>query len=58
MFDALPLALVTAALIDGAILYGLQVARRVRRRRIDQRLREAAQLYGLVRVTLSERRAA
>jgi hypothetical protein len=54
----LPIVLVLAAMIDGSVLYGLQVARRVRQRRIDHRLREAAHLYGLVRVTLAERRAA
>ena len=58
MFDVLPIVLVLAAMIDGSVLYGLQVARRVRQRRIDQRLREAAHLYGLVRVTLAQRRAA
>ena len=58
VFDMLPIVLVLAAMIDGSVLYGLQVARRVRQRRIDQRLREAAHLYGLVRVTLAERRAA
>ena len=58
MFDALPVVLFLAAMIDGALLYGLHVGRRVHRRRIDQRLRDAAQLYGLVRITLSERRTA
>ena len=58
VLDMLPIVLVLAAMIDGSMLYGLQVARRVRQRRIDQRLREAAHLYGLVRVTLAERRAA
>jgi len=58
VLDMLPIVLVLAAMIDGSVLYGLQVARRVRQRRIDQRLREAAHLYGLVRVTLAERRAA
>ena len=58
MFDALRVVLFLAATIDGALLYGLQVTRRVHRRRIDQRLRDAAQLYGLVRITLSERRTA
>jgi len=58
VFDVLPIVLVLAAMIDGSVLYGLQVARRVRQRRIDQRLREATHLYGLVRVTLAQRRAA
>jgi hypothetical protein len=58
VFDPIPLALVLAALIDGSVLYGIQVARRVHQRRIDQRLRDAAHLYGLVRITLSERRTA
>ena len=58
MSDALPLLLVFTGLVDWAVLYGLHVARRVHQRRIDERLRSAAQLYGLVRITLSERRAA
>jgi hypothetical protein len=58
MFDLLPIVLVLAALVDSSILYGLQVARRVHQRRIDQRLRESANLYGLVRITLADRRTA
>ena len=58
MFEAMPFLLLIAALFDGAVLYSIQVGRRVRQRRIDERLQESAHLYGLVRVTLAQRRAA
>jgi len=58
MFDALPALLVVAALIDGSVLYGMQVARRVHQRRIDDRLLDAAHMHGRVRITLAQRRTA
>ena len=58
MFEMLPLLLLLAAGIDGALLYGMQISRRVHQRRIDERLRETASLYGTVRVTLAQRRMA
>lgn len=58
MADAFPVLLALLALLDGTALYGLLVARRRHQRRLDQRLQDSAHLYGLVRVMLSERRAA
>ncbi len=58
MFEAMPVLLLVAALVIGAVLYSIEVGRRVRQRRIDERLQESAHLYGLVRVTLAQRRAA
>jgi len=58
MFDAIPVLLLISALVAGAMLYSIQVGRRVHQRRIDERLQESAHLYGLVRVTLAQRRAA
>lgn len=58
MLEMLPLLLLLAAGIDGALLYGMQISRRVHQRRIDERLREAARLYGMVRGTLAQRRMA
>jgi hypothetical protein len=58
MFDAIPILLLIAALVDAAVLYSIHVGRRVHQRRIDERLQESAHLYGLVRVTLAQRRAA
>jgi hypothetical protein len=57
MPDATPILLL-AALIDGTALYAAVVARRRRERRIEERLQASAYLYGLVRVSLSDRRAA
>lgn len=58
MADLLPMILVLMALLDGTALYGLLVVRRRHQRRLDQRLQDSAHLYGLVRVMLSDRRAA
>lgn len=58
MADAFPELLMLLALLDGTALYGLLIARRRHQRRIDQRLQDSAHLYGLVRVTLSDRRFA
>jgi hypothetical protein len=58
MFDVLPGLLLLAAGIDGALLYGMQIARRVHRRRIEERLQEVARLYGTVRITVAQRRTA
>lgn len=58
MFDAIPVILLIAGLVDGAVLYAVQVARRVHERRIQERLQASAHLYGLVRITLAERRTA
>jgi len=58
MFDAAPALLLIAALVDGVVLYSFQVGRRVHQRRINERLQESAHLYGLVRITLAQRRAA
>jgi hypothetical protein len=57
MPDATPILLL-AALIDATALYATVVARRRRERRIEERLQASAYLYGLVRVSLSDRRAA
>jgi hypothetical protein len=56
--DSALILLVVAALADGAALYGILIARRAHRRRVDVRLQESARLYGLVRVVLADRRAA
>jgi hypothetical protein len=56
--DPFETGLVLAALIDGAALYGLLLARRRHSRRVEARLHESARLYGLVRITLADRRAA
>ena len=58
MADAFPVLLMLVALLDGTALYGLLIVRRRHQRRLDQRLQDSAHLYGLVRVMLSERRAA
>jgi hypothetical protein len=58
MFEVLPGLLLLAAGIDGALLYGMQISRRVHRRRIDERLQEVARLYGMVRMTVAQRRTA
>jgi uncharacterized protein YpbB len=58
MADPVPAVLVLLALLDGTALYAVIVGRRVHQRRLDQRLQDSAHLYGLVRVMLSERRAA
>ncbi len=58
MPDQLSAALVLVGLLDAAILYGRLMSRRGRDRRIQARLDESAHLYGLVRVTLADRRAA
>jgi hypothetical protein len=58
MPDQLSTALVLVGLLDAAILYGRLMSRRGRERRIQARLDDAAHLYGLVRVTLADRRAA
>lgn len=56
--DSALILLLVAALVDGALLYAVLIARRVHRRRLDARLRESARLYGLVRVLLADRRTA
>lgn len=58
MFEMLPALLLLAAGIDAAVLYGIEISRRVHQRRIDERLQEVARLYGTVRITLAERRTA
>ena len=58
MADAFPALHVLLALLDGTALYGLLIVRRRHQRRLDQRLQDSAHLYGLVRVMLSDRRAA
>lgn len=58
MFDAIPMLLLTAALVDGAVLYAVLVARRVHERRVQERLQDTAHLYSVVRTTLADRRAA
>jgi hypothetical protein len=58
MFEVLPGLLLLAAGIGAALLYGMQISRRVHRRRIDERLREVGRLYGTVRITLAQRRTA
>lgn len=56
--DPVETGLVLAALVDGAVLYGLLVARRRHARRIEARLQESVHLYGLVRIAVADRRAA
>ena len=59
MFETmLPGLLLLAAGIDAAVLYGIEISRRVHRRRIDERLQEVERLYGTVRITLAQRRTA
>jgi hypothetical protein len=57
MPDATPILLL-AALIDATALYAVRVAHRRHQRRIEERLQASAHLYGLVRVTLADRRLA
>jgi len=56
--DPVESGLVLAALIDSAVLYAGLVARRRHHRRVEARLQESAHLYGLVRVSLADRRPA
>ena len=58
MVDLVPVLLVLAALLDAVVLYAVLVGRRVHQRRINQRIQDSAHLYGLVRVTLADRRTA
>jgi hypothetical protein len=57
MPDATPILLLLA-LIDATALYAVRVAQRRHQRRIEERLQASAHLYGLVRVTLADRRLA
>lgn len=56
MPDSVGTALALIGLLDGALLYGRLIARRVHERRVQARLDESAHLYGLVRVTLADQR--
>jgi len=56
MPESIGAALALIGLVDGALLYGRLVARRVHDRRVQERLAESAHLYGLVRVTLADQR--
>ena len=58
MADQIPVLLALLALVDGAVLYGIIVARRVHERRIARRIQDSAHLYGLVRVMLADRQSA
>jgi hypothetical protein len=58
MAGLIPLLLVLVALLDATALYAILVARRVHERRLARRLEASAHLYGLVRVTLADRRTA
>jgi len=58
MVDMVPVLLVMVALLDATVLYAVLVGRRAHQRRIDQRIQDSAHLYGLVRVTLADRRTA
>jgi hypothetical protein len=58
VFEMLPGLLLLAAGIDAAVLYGIEISRRVHRRRIDERLQQVERLYGAVRITLAQRRTA
>jgi hypothetical protein len=51
-------ALILAALLDSTALYAITVSRRVHARRVSDRVAASARLYGIVRVTLADRRAA
>ena len=58
MPDPVVSALVLAGLVDVATLYARVMSRRVHQRRIDERIAASARLYGLIRVTLADRRVA
>lgn len=58
MSDPAQALLTLAALIDGTVLYAALVLRRRHARRLEARLQQSAHLYGLLRVTLADRRAA
>ena len=57
MPDQFAAALSLVGLLDGVLLYGRLMRRRVYERRIQARLHETAHLYGLVRVTLADQRS-
>jgi hypothetical protein len=57
MPDQFGAALTFLGLLDGAVLYGRLIRRRVHERRIQARLSESAHLYGLVRVMLADQRS-
>jgi hypothetical protein len=56
--DEARILLTLAALADGTLLYALMVGRRAHERRLQERLQASAHLYGLVRITLADRRMA
>ncbi len=58
MADSAQALLLLLGLADGAVLYAMLMARRRHARRLEKRLAESAHLYGLVRVTLADRRTA
>jgi hypothetical protein len=58
MPDQFGAALTFVGLLDGVLLYGRLIRRRVRERRIQARIHETAHLYGLVRVMLADQRTA
>jgi len=57
MPDQFAAALSLVGLLDGVVLYGRLIRRRVYERRVQTRLHETAHLYGLVRVTLADQRS-
>jgi len=58
MSDPTQVLLTLAALVDGTVLYAALVLRRRHGRRVEARLQQSAHLYGLLRVTIADRRAA
>ena len=58
MDDMARIVLTLAALADGTVLYALLAARRTHQRRLKARLDASRHLYGVVRITLADRRTA
>ena len=58
MADPIEATFVLLGLLDATALYAAIVIRRMHQRRLEERIRACAHLYGLVRITLADRRAA
>jgi hypothetical protein len=58
MDDLARIVLTLVALADGTVLYALMAARRTHQRRLKARLDASRHLYGVVRITLADRRTA
>lgn len=57
MLETLGATLVVGAVVDGALLMWRYLSHHSRQRRIQARLAQTRHLYGIVRVTIADRRA-